>query len=286
MTACASVSARPTHAADRFLVVEGVRLRFRDEGRGPAVLLVHGWTLDLEMWDPLVTALRDRFRLIRLDRRGHGLSGGRPAPERDSGDLAALCRHLGVTAVALLGMSQGVRAVLGFTCMAPEQVRALILDGPPPLDSAADPEVPLDQYAVLVQTRGIEAFRREWARHALMQLHTPNPQARALLAAMLARYPGDDLRHPASRVELAAPRLELESLRLPALVLSGEYDLPGRQQAARQLAARLPDAELAMIPGAGHLPNLDNPDAYSKLCGKFLTRHCPRDTFYKESPNA
>jgi pimeloyl-ACP methyl ester carboxylesterase len=52
MIACASVSARPTHAADLFVVVDGIRLRFRDEGRGPAVLLVHGWTLDLEMWDP------------------------------------------------------------------------------------------------------------------------------------------------------------------------------------------------------------------------------------------
>src|SRR5215469_7886992 len=123
MTACASVSARPTHAADLFVVVNGVRLRFRDEGEGPAVLLVHGWTLDLEMWDPQVAALRDRFRLIRLDRRGQGLSGGVPASsERDSEDLSALCRHLGLTRVALLGMSQGARAVLGFASSAPERV--------------------------------------------------------------------------------------------------------------------------------------------------------------------
>src|SRR5215468_1687281 len=178
MTACASVSARPTHAADLFVVVDGARLRFRDEGRGPAVLLVHGWTLDLEMWDPLVSALRDAFRLIRLDRRSHGLSRGIPAPERDSDDLAALCQHLGLTRVALLGMSQGVRGVLGFAARAPGQVQALVLDGPPPLDSESDPEVPLDEYAALVRTRGIEAFRHEWARHALMQLRTPNPEVR------------------------------------------------------------------------------------------------------------
>jgi pimeloyl-[acyl-carrier protein] methyl ester esterase len=278
MTACAPVSARPTHAADLFVVVNGAHLRFRDEGRGPALLLVHGWTLDLEMWDPLVRALRDAFRLIRLDRRSHGLSRGIPAPERDSEDLAALCQHLGLTRVALLGMSQGVRAVLGFAARAPEQVRAMILDGPPPLNSESDPEVPLDQYAALVRTRGIEAFRQEWARHALMQLRTRNPEARALLAAMIARYPGDDLRHPASRAEPAA-RVRLESLTVPTLVLSGEYDLAGRKRAARQLAARLSDAEFAEIPGAGHLPNLDSPDAYSKLCREFLTRHHSPDTF-------
>jgi len=278
MTACASVSARPTHAADRFVVVDGARLRFRDEGRGPAVLLVHGWTLDLEMWDPQVSALRDAFRLIRLDRRGHGLSPGIAAPERDSEDLAALCQHLGLTRVALLGMSQGVRAVLGFAARAPEQVQALILDGPPPLDSGSDPEVPLDQYAALVRTRGIEAFRHAWAHHALMQLRTANPDARALLAAMLARYAGDDLRQPASRAEPAA-RLRIDSLTVPTLVLSGEHDLAGRKRAARQLTARLSDAEFAEIPGAGHLPNLDSPDAYSKLCREFLTHHHPPDTF-------
>ena len=278
MTACASVSASPTHAADQFVVVDGARLRFRDEGRGPAVLLVHGWTLDLEMWDPLVSALRDAIRLIRLDRRGHGLSRGIAAPERDSEDLAALCQHLGLTRVALHGMSQGVRAVLGFPARAPEQVQALILDGPPPLDSAADPEVPLDQYAALVRTGGIEAFRHEWARHPLMQLRTRNPEARALLAAMLARYAGDDLTHPASRAEPAA-RLRLESLTVPTLVLSGEYDLAGRKRAARRLTARLSHAELAEIPGAGHLPNLDSPDAYSKLCRQFLTHHYSPDTF-------
>jgi pimeloyl-[acyl-carrier protein] methyl ester esterase len=278
MTACASVSARPTPAADLFLVVNGTRLRFRDEGRGPAVLLLHGWTLDLEMWEPQVSALRDSFRLIRLDRRGHGLSGGAPAPLRDSEDLAVLCAHLGLERIALLGMSQGVRAVLRFASAAPERVAALILDGPPPLDTASDREVPLARYAALVRRHGIEAFREAWAHHALMQLRTPDPEARARLAAMLARYPGKDLRQAASGAQRTT-RVRLESVTAPTLVLSGEYDLAGRKRAARALTARLSHAELAEIPGAGHLPNLDRPDVYNKLCREFLTRHCPRATF-------
>jgi 3-oxoadipate enol-lactonase len=276
MTACASVSARPTHAADLFAAVNGARLRYRDEGRGPAVLLVHGWTLDLQMWDPQVSALRDRFRLIRLDRRGYGLSEGIPAPERDSGDLAALCRYLGVTRVALLGMSQGARAVLGFACSAPELVDAVILDGPPPLEGDAEPDLPLRRYAALVRTHGIEAFRHEWARGALMQLRTHDREARALLAAMIARYPGNDLRHPASPAE-PATSIRLKSLTAPTLILSGAHDTASRRRAARQLAAGLSDAELVVMPGTGHLPNLDAPDAYSKLCRQFLMRHCTRD---------
>jgi pimeloyl-ACP methyl ester carboxylesterase len=274
MTACAQVSAPPTHAADNFLSVDGTRLRYRDEGCGPAVLLVHGWTLDLEMWDPQVSALRDTFRLIRLDRRGHGLSEGSSTPERDSADLDRLGRHLGLTRLSLIGMSQGVRGVLRFACAAPGRVSALILDGPPALASESDPQVPVQQYAALVRAHGIEVFRREWARHRLMQLRTRDPARRALLAAMIARYPGTDLQSPSSPAELVGARLRPQAVAAPTLVLSGEHDLPGRRLAARRLAARLPDAELAVISGAAHLPNLDSPDVYSRLCRAFLLRHC------------
>ena len=190
----------------------------------------------------------------------------------------ALCKHLGLTRVALLGMSQGVRAVLAFAAAAPERVQALILDGPPPLACESDPEVPLDQYAALVRTHGVDAFRREWACHPLMQLRTGNAEARALLAAMIGRYGAGDLRHPPPRAERGT-RVRPESVSAPTLVLSGEYDLAGRQRAARELTACLPNAELAEIPAAAHLPNLDNPDAYNRLCREFLTQHCLRDTF-------
>jgi 3-oxoadipate enol-lactonase len=274
MTACAQVSATPTHATDNFLSIDGTRLRYRDEGEGPAVLLVHGWTLDLEMWDPQVSALRASFRLIRLDRRGHGLSQGTSTPERDSEDLDRLCKHLRLARVALIGMSQGVRAVLGYACGAPRRVSALILDGPPALASGSDPEVPVQRYSALMQAHGIAAFRREWARHPLMQLRTRDAARRALIAAMIERYSGKDLRLPRARAERAAARVRPETLAAPTLVLSGEHDLPGRRLAARQLAARLSDAELAVVCGAAHLPNLDSPDVYSKLCRAFLLRHC------------
>jgi pimeloyl-ACP methyl ester carboxylesterase len=280
MSAHARVSTPPTHAADLYFSVGSTRLRYRDAGSGPVVLLVHGWTLDLDMWDPQVNALRDSFRLISFDRRGHGLSGGTCAPERDCEDLTALCRHLALKRVALIGMSQGVRSVLRFAAASPGQVAALILDGPPALHSESDPEVPLERYAGLVRTEGVEAFRHEWASHALMQLRTRDPEMGALVAAMTARYSGNDLKSPATRAEAASARVRPGAVVAPALVLSGEYDLPGRRQAARELAAQLPDAELAVIPAAGHLPNLDNPEHYSQLCRAFLTRHCgPRDRF-------
>jgi pimeloyl-ACP methyl ester carboxylesterase len=272
MSARASASVPPP-AVDFFFSVAGARLRYRDEGRGPAVLLLHGWTLDLEMWNPQVAELRDSFRLIRLDRRGHGLSSGIPSSERDASDLEALCAHLGLIRVALLGMSQGVRSALGFACAMPERVSALVLDGPPALDSAALADAPIDRYVMLLRMHGIEAFRREWARHPLMQLRTADPETRALLSAMLERYAGNDLQHLAAAEQLSPARTSFESVGAPTLVLSGEFDLPARRHAARALAAQLPHAELAVVRDAGHLPNLDSPDTYSDLCRAFLSRH-------------
>src|SRR3974390_2285380 len=112
-------ASREARSADQYFSVNGARIRFRDEGRGPPVVLVHGWTLDLEMWDLQTDALSNAFRIIRLDRRGFGLSSGDPAADLDVADLDALCRDLGLERMALIGMSQGARAVLGFAAANP-----------------------------------------------------------------------------------------------------------------------------------------------------------------------
>jgi 3-oxoadipate enol-lactonase len=275
------------HSTDRYITADGARLRYRDEGSGLAVMLVHGWTLDLEMWNPLTAALRADFRVVRLDRRGFGMSSGHPGPERDIADVDALCRHLALERVTLIGMSQGARAVLGFASIAPGRVACLVLDGPPDVgrgavaghaagitagDATGDDDVPLAQYRALVRHHGIEAFRREWATHPLIQLRTADRNARRLLSAILRRYPGNDLLAAAGAGAVRA-EVDLASLAMPALVISGEYDLAGRVQVADLLATRLPNAERAMIPDAGHLPNLDNPVAYHSVVRWFLNRH-------------
>src|SRR5215831_5927245 len=272
----ASPAATPgASCVDRYFSADGIRLRYRDEGSGPALVLVHGWTLDLTMWDLQVAALRDAFRLVRFDRRGHGESGGVPAPALDALDLAALCRHLGLDRVALLGMSQGARGVLGFAAAEPGRVSCLMLDGVPDfeLGRGADDDVPLDEYRARVRSGGVAAFRRAWAAHPLMQLRTSNPERRALLEAMIHRYPARDLLQDPVSAAPAAPAAAPAAVRAPALLISGACDVARRVEAAARLCRQLPRAEHAVIPGAGHLPNLDHPEHYEALCRTFLARH-------------
>ncbi len=272
MARSASAVESAATAVDQFFTVAGVRLRYRDQGRGPAVLCVHGWTLDLEMWDPQAAALCDRFRVVRLDRRGHGLSEGVSSTEADAADLLALCDHLALGEVALLGMSQGAR-VAAQAAVAGRRAWALILDGPPPLGGATETDVPLERYRALARDRGMSDFRREWARHPLTQLRTHDPGAHARLRSALARYSGNDLR-AAACAEASDLPARLAKLQTPILILSGQHDLPTRIAAADELARQLA-AERAVIAGAGHLANLDCADAYSECCRHFLGRCAP-----------
>ncbi|HEV2701488.1 MAG TPA: alpha/beta hydrolase [Steroidobacteraceae bacterium] len=258
---------------DRFFTRDGVRLRYRDEGQGPAVMWLHGWTLDLQMWDLQTRALSNQFRLIRLDRRGFGLSSGRPSVEQDVEDLTALCGLLGLERMAFVGMSQGARAAVAFAQVRPTAVSCLVLDGPPDFDLSGGSELPLAHYRELVRSQGMEAFRQEWRRHPLARLQTDNHEVRDLLAATIARYRGLDLLEPPSAAAAVPAAAGIDSLQVPVLILQGDHESPGRAAAAMALAARLPDARRVVIDNAGHMPNLDNPDSYNAQVRAFLARH-------------
>ncbi len=262
---------------DSHLSVPGARLRYRDTGAGPAVLLIHGWTLDLEMWDAQVEALAESFRVIRLDRRGFGLSSGTPALTDDVADARALCRHLALSRVAVVGMSQGSRIAARLAAIESELLSCVVLDGAPAGivagALAGEGDVPLTEFRTLVRTDGMEAFRRAWTRHPLTQLRTADPRTHELVGRMIARYRGEDLRRPPASAPEDWNHPPLESVRKPTLVIGGAFDIQTRRDAAEGLAQLLPVAERAIVPDAGHLANLDNPQAYNALLLRFLEQH-------------
>lgn len=262
---------------DLYLSVEGARLRYRDAGAGPAVLLIHGWTLDLDMWEAQVEALVESFRVIRLDRRGFGLSSGTPALTDDVADARALCRHLALDRVAVLGMSQGSRVAARLAAIEPDLLSCVVLDGAPAGIVAGtgggDGDVPLSELRALVRDGGMEAFRRAWSRHPLTQLRTADPRAHQLVDRMIGRYRGEDLQQPPAGVPEGWEHPGLESVRKPVLVIGGAFDIDTRRKAAATIAQKLSGAERAIVPDAGHLANLDNPQAYNALLLRFLEQH-------------
>ena len=266
-------------APDHYFDFEGNRLRYRDSGsagEGRAIVFIHGWTLDLDIWEPQAAEFSRAFRVIRFDRRGFGLSSGRPCLADDVRDLRGLLDHLELAQVAVVGMSQGARVGLSFALASAHRVSSLVLDGPPSYaadaETGADEDLPLARYRELVRTAGIDAFRREWRNHPFVRLKTGDANAQSLLDRVLARYPGRDLLElpPASNQRIDAR--SLTALRNPVLVVNGEFDTESRKQAGELLARILPAAEHALVPRAGHLANLDNTPAYNEIVRGFLQR--------------
>ena len=271
-------------APEGFVEVDGAKLRLEDEGLGFALLLVHGWALDLDMWQPQVVAWVSRWRVIRYDRRGFGRSSGAPSLGADARDIEAVVKRLNLERVALIAMSQGARAAM-HAAAGPLRARiaCLVLDGAPfDVNDAGEPEVPLVRYRELARTRGIDAVRDEWQRHPFATLTTRDPAAHRLLALMTARYPGHDLVTWPYAVEIAGP--PVERVDVPALVLNGVDDTPRRRAMGDELARVLPRAERALVENAGHLPNLDNPAGYNQLVESFIERHAAPRT--RESTDA
>jgi len=252
------------------------RLRFRDEGAGPAVVLIHGWTLDLDAWEPQAAALAGSYRVVRYDRRGFGLSGGMPGRAADLEDLGGLLDHLRLEAATLVAHSQGARVALAFALRHPERVTALVLDGPPDetgdAAAAGDADFSIAEYRRLAQEQGVDAFRRAWLSHPLMRLHMDDAAARDLALRMLERYPARDLSGPAEVTPPPVGASALARLLRPVLVVNGELDTPIRRRAGESLARALPLGERVVVPGAGHLPNLDAPRAYNDALQAFLER--------------
>jgi pimeloyl-ACP methyl ester carboxylesterase len=265
--------------AGPFFEHEGVRLHYRSEGDAakPALFFLHGWALDLRMWEPQAAALQDQYRVIRLDRRGFGESSGVTDPLTDARDAHALLEELNIPRAFVVGMSQGARAALALASIAPGCVSGLVLDGAPPIEGlmAADAldEVPVERLVRLLRGEGVHALRNDVAGHPFMQLRTSDAAMHALLARMLCGYRGDDL--TARARSSTQPTLRLHALNLPVLALNGAHDTSQRRACGDAYCTRLPRCERALIPDSGHLPNLDNPSAYNAVLTGFFRRHAP-----------
>lgn len=259
---------------DQFFTSGDARLRFRDQGAGAALVLVHGWTLDLEMWDAQAAEFSRSRRVIRHDRRGHGLSDGSAGAAEDVPDLGALLDHLAVARATVVGMSQGARTALAFAIARPDRVDGLVLDGPPDFraGAASDERSPLARFRERAQSGGLEAFRAAWRDDPLMQLHSGDRAATELLARALSRYRGLDLLDPAPAAAAALDQRAIAALPMPVLIVTGERDTAERRAAAAWLRSLLPAADWAEIAQAGHLPNLDQPRAWGDAVRKFLRR--------------
>jgi pimeloyl-ACP methyl ester carboxylesterase len=223
-------------------------------------LLVHAGVCDSRQWARQVALLAPR-RTIAPDLPG---CGDAPPAEGEFSFLDYLVPLLdGPTAV--VGNSFGGRIALQLAIARPDLVERLLLVAPglPGWDWSAD---------VRAYQEAEEAALERGDRDAAVELNLEfwvQPSVRDLVRPMLRRIFEVDLDAPEAS-ERPGPGLEPAAVRCPTLIAVGEKDVRDMHLIAARLAEEIPGAQLATIPGAGHLPNLETPEAFDRLLLEFL----------------
>lgn len=257
-----------------FADVNGQRIFYRDTGgRGPAVILAHGFLMDSSMFDAQVNALSDKYRVITWDERGFGQTeyDGKPFTYWDSAnDCLALMTHLGIDSAVVGGMSQGGFLSLRAALTAPERVRALVL-----IDTAADNDSPeiLAGYRHMVDTWVTHGAVDELA-NIIANIIIADPQENPKWITKWKAQPKDFLVHPAGCLldrDDISPRLA--EISCPALVVHGSNDTAISADRAKALHKGLRGAEpIVWVEGAAHAANLTHPSVVNPALRAFLDR--------------
>lgn len=262
-----------------FAEVDGVRLHYLDAGRGdPPLVLLHAFPLHAGMWAPQIEHLSPTWRVIAPDLLGFGGSGAPDSMYRHTmagyADLVAgLLDRLGLRRVVLGGLSMGGYVAFAFLRQYPERASGLILaDTRAAADTAEVFERRTDQQdqvartgtSALIETllAGLLGDETRANRPALVE------QVRGLMANTPAGFIGalEAMKHrPDATGDLAA-------LALPTLIIVGEDDSLSPPEVARALQAGIPQAELAVLPHAGHLSNLEAAEGFNAAVSGFLSK--------------
>jgi pimeloyl-ACP methyl ester carboxylesterase len=260
---------------------DGYSLYAESHGEGIPLVLSCALCTTHENWRPQVSALvRAGARVVLWDYRGHGLSDAPEDPDAYTLDLVVddLLRVLDWAAPGqaglLGGLSFGGLASLHLALNHPERVRGLLLvdTGPGFKNPKAQArwQALVERTASFVERRGLAAFAESRAADTLVGLRPELPAARAAASAIAAQTPHGIANFARRVAGPAKPVLDrLAEIDRPALIVVGEKD-DAYLRAAEVMEARLPHATRVSIAGAGHIVNLDAPEAFDDVVTRFV----------------
>lgn len=246
-----------------------------EAGRGRPLVLVHAFPLDRTMWRPQLDGLADVARVIAPDLPGFG---GSPPAESWSIDDAAdavanlLDRHGIAEKVVLGGLSMGGYVALAFARRHAQRLAGLILADTRAEADGAEAKAGRDKTRTVALEQGTAAVFEGMKAKALGDTtRSRRPEVVETAAAIADRQPGAST---AAAVLALRDRSDatpgLAAIAVPTLILVGSEDAITPQSAAQTMADKIPGAKLVELPEAGHLSNLETPDAFNASVRKFL----------------
>ena len=262
----------------QFVRANGLDIAYRRAGEGPPLVLVHGAAEDGRAWQPQLAALADELTVVAWDEPGAGRSSDVPADFvlADYADcLAALIEQLALGPAHVGGLSWGGTVVQELYRRHPQLVATLIF-----ADTYAGWKGSLTEEELRARIAFVQeelAAPPEAFDPTLPGLFAAGPPAEAV--ALLERMAAD-VRPASMRTALALmadadQRDVLPTIAVPTLLIWGELDARSPLDVARQFERAIPGAELVVIPGCGHVSNLECPDRFNAAVRAFCRAHPP-----------
>lgn len=250
-----------------------MKIAYRRQGRGRAVLLIHGVGGDARNWDPIAERLASRFDVIAMDLRGHGGSDliGAPLDAHElARDAVQVLDECGVDKASVVGFSLGGAVALALALDAPARVDRLVVIGTVCGRTPDEERRALDRVEFLGQhgTAGIaEANRERWFTDAFRREHADVVERR--VAQVKACDAGSYLH--AFTVFCTADFVDrLGEIAAPTLIITGEQDLAATPRMAHLMAERIADARAEVLPTLRHSLLIEAPVRIGELLERFL----------------
>jgi pimeloyl-ACP methyl ester carboxylesterase len=253
--------------------VSGTRLYYEVAGSEHPMVLIHGFTVDTRMWDDQFETFAQHYQVIRYDVRGFGKSD-LPTGESYSyaDDLRTLIEHLGISHAYVLGLSMGGMIAIDFALEYPGATDALI-----PADAALGgfqwQEFGESLASVWSRAResGIQAAKELWLGLDLFEPAMKKPDVASRLTQMISDYSGWHFGEDDPFPGLDPPAMQrLAEISAPTLSIVGEYDLSDFHTIAGVLQEQIPEARKVVLPGVGHMSNMEDPSRFNEIVLNFL----------------
>ncbi|MDF2574546.1 MAG: hypothetical protein K0S05_1458 [Agromyces sp.] len=250
------------------LTVPGAELSFETDGRAsaPAVLLLPTGVATMRMWDPQVPELAEGHFVVRMDPRGSGATTADDAAYSDRDDVRALLDHLGVERATIVGAGRGGTIGLDLALESPERVAGLVVvgggpSGFPEAELTREEHRRIDELDVAIGASDTALLMRLetalWAAGPLRLESNLDPEF-VTLAHELNAPNAIHADHPARPEPLDPPAYDrLGDIRVPALVVVGDYDLSAARAQYEYLLEALPDATGFRLREAAHLVSVE-----------------------------
>jgi pimeloyl-ACP methyl ester carboxylesterase len=256
----------------------GLDIAYERVGEGPPLVLVHGAAVDSRMWGPQLAGLADELTVVAWDEPGAGRSSDVPGDfglADYASCLAGLIGALDLGPAHVAGLSWGGTVAQELYRRHPELVATLLL-----VDTYAGWKGSLPEEEVRVRVEGVRqmlAAADDSFDPTLPGLFAGDPPAEfvPLLEAMAADVRPHSLKTAVLVMAETDQRDLLPRIAVPTLLIWGELDARSPLSVARQFEEAVPDAKLVVIPGAGHVSNLEQPERFNDAVREFCRAHPP-----------